>query len=350
MKTLTCEMCGSTNMVKEDGMYMCKSCGTKYSVEEARKMMMDDNNAPISTVKVDTSDELKNLYEVARRAKDSDNNENAAKYYDMILVKDPQSWEAYFYVVYFKAMSCKIAEIWSAANSLVNCVDPVLQLVRDHVLEKNQQGLVIEELKLRFVIAAKMLSGAAKSHYDGIDAQIKDQYTQEYINNAAEGARILYVFGEGMEIYFGEKYGDAASYVWKEAIVIHNQYLPYLADKDGNKKKMTEYAERIRKYDNTYQMPQFNESSGACYVATAVYGSYDCPQVWTLRRYRDYTLAQTWYGRGFVHLYYAISPTLVRCFGETGWFKAFWKRILDRMVHRLNEEGVSDTRYLDRNW
>ena len=24
-----------------------------------------------------------------------------------------------------------------------------------------------------------------------------------------------------------------------------------------------------------------------CYVATCVYGSYDCPQVWTLRRYRD---------------------------------------------------------------
>ena len=31
------------------------------------------------------------------------------------------------------------------------------------------------------------------------------------------------------------------------------------------------------------------KSSGGCYVATAVYGSYDCPQVWTLRRYRDYT-------------------------------------------------------------
>ena len=32
-----------------------------------------------------------------------------------------------------------------------------------------------------------------------------------------------------------------------------------------------------------------NPSNGACYVATAVYGSYDCPEVWTLRRFRDYT-------------------------------------------------------------
>ncbi|MFR9028073.1 MAG: DUF2726 domain-containing protein [Clostridium sp.] len=27
-----------------------------------------------------------------------------------------------------------------------------------------------------------------------------------------------------------------------------------------------------------------------CYIATAVYGSYDCPQVWVLRRFRDQIL------------------------------------------------------------
>ena len=35
------------------------------------------------------------------------------------------------------------------------------------------------------------------------------------------------------------------------------------------------------------------QNSGGCYVATCVYGSYDCPQVWTLRRFRDNTLAET---------------------------------------------------------
>src|SRR5699024_12626084 len=29
--------------------------------------------------------------------------------------------------------------------------------------------------------------------------------------------------------------------------------------------------------------PPAPQSSGGCYVATAVYGSYDCPEVWTLR-------------------------------------------------------------------
>ena len=72
------------------------------------------------------------------------------------------------------------------------------------------------------------------------------------------------------------------------------------------------------------------EPSKGCYVATCVYGSYDCPEVWTLRRFRDYTLDITWYGRLFIKCYYAISPTIVKCFGDTKWFKAFWKSRLDK--------------------
>ena len=85
-------------------------------------------------------------------------------------------------------------------------------------------------------------------------------------------------------------------------------------------------------------------------LATCVYGSYDCPQVWTLRRYRDITLASTWYGRAFVRVYYAVSPTLVRWFGGYNWFKKFWKGRLDAMVHRLQKDGVDSTPYQDRSW
>ncbi|MBO4914900.1 MAG: TFIIB-type zinc finger domain-containing protein [Oscillospiraceae bacterium] len=88
--------------------------------------------------------------------------------------------------------------------------------------------------------------------------------------------------------------------------------------------------------------------SGGCYVATAVYGSYDCPEVWTLRRFRDGTLAKSLPGRGFIRFYYAVSPTLVRRFGETGWFRRLWKTPLDALVASLRKRGVSDTPYCDR--
>lgn len=87
-----------------------------------------------------------------------------------------------------------------------------------------------------------------------------------------------------------------------------------------------------------------------CYVATCVYGSYDCPQVWTLRRFRDYELAKTWYGRAFIHTYYAISPTLVKWFGKTKWFKNMWKPKLDKMVKELQQKGVESSPYEDKMW
>ena len=90
------------------------------------------------------------------------------------------------------------------------------------------------------------------------------------------------------------------------------------------------------------------ETKKGCYIATCVYGSYDCPQVWTLRRFRDYTLDETWYGRLFIKCYYAISPSLVKWFGETKWFRSFWKSKLDKMVADLNSKGIEDTNYKDK--
>lgn len=115
----------------------------------------------------------------------------------------------------------------------------------------------------------------------------------------------------------------------------------------------------IQEYESDYSHPPVNKemfstipqkSSGGCYVATAVYGSYDCPEVWTLRRYRDYTLAETWYGRAFIRTYYAISPTLVKWFGHTEWFKKMWQGRLDCLVAKLHSNGFESTPYEDKEW
>lgn len=89
------------------------------------------------------------------------------------------------------------------------------------------------------------------------------------------------------------------------------------------------------------------DRSGGCYVATAVYGSYDCPEVWTLRRFRDLYLTQNWHGRTFIKIYYAVSPTLVKLFGETDWFKRFWKNKLNKLVISLKHKGFDDGPYND---
>ena len=35
MTAIVCEMCNSNDIIKQDGLYTCQNCGTKYSVEDA---------------------------------------------------------------------------------------------------------------------------------------------------------------------------------------------------------------------------------------------------------------------------------------------------------------------------
>jgi len=93
-----------------------------------------------------------------------------------------------------------------------------------------------------------------------------------------------------------------------------------------------------------------NSDSEGCYIATCVYGSYDCPEVWTLRRFRDSILGSSAFGRTFIRVYYATSPTLVRLLGKNKLFLAFWRNSLNTLVDRLRRSGIESTPYSDRNW
>ena len=110
-------------------------------------------------------------------------------------------------------------------------------------------------------------------------------------------------------------------------------------------------------YDEGYETARRNSrrsgtppgsSSDGCYIATAVYGSYDCPEVWTLRRFRDEYLKGSVFGRLFVRFYYAVSPGLVRRVGGRDFFRKPVKRVLDQFVIHLKNKGFQDTPYDDR--
>ncbi len=91
-----------------------------------------------------------------------------------------------------------------------------------------------------------------------------------------------------------------------------------------------------------------NHADGGCYVATCVYGSYDCPEVWTLRRFRDNALAKHYWGRLFIGAYYAVGPTLVKWFGNSNWFVHICRLALDKIVVKLQLKGFEDSPYEDK--
>ena len=169
--------------------------------------------------------------------------------------------------------------------------------------------------------------------------------------NLFSSTHILYHLGDSIKNVFGDKYIESAASCWRWA-----NYKMKGSINFGNwnviNNTINEYAAKIREIDPEYVIPSQSPyvSSGGCYVATCVYGSYDCPEVWTLRRFRDNTLDGTWYGRAFIRIYYAISPTIVKWFGRTDWFKSFWRIRLDRWVKKLNERGVMNTPYKDKSY
>lgn len=89
MKRLTCEMCGSTNLVKQDSLFVCQDCGTKYSVEEAKKMMVE------GTVHVQNAAQLENLLNMARSSFDSKNYAKAEEFCNQVIAMDDKNYEAW---------------------------------------------------------------------------------------------------------------------------------------------------------------------------------------------------------------------------------------------------------------
>jgi hypothetical protein len=189
----------------------------------------------------------------------------------------------------------------------------------------------------------------------------KDFFGGGYTHYDSNGKKI----GRGEPNFFGGGYTNYDAHGKKVGRTEQNffggGYTTY--DNKGNKIGRTEHqifgvgytnydknGKKISSSDPQLFGMGYNHSSGGCYVATCVYGSYDCPEVWTLRRFRDETLASKWYGRAFIKIYYLLSPIAVKLFGKFKWFRRIFKPRLDKLVSKLNMQGVDNTPYEDTQW
>ena len=105
MKQITCEMCGSTELVKQDGFFVCQICGIKYSVEEAKKMMIEGTVDVQGTVKVDNTTNIESYLANARRSLQKEDWDEVEKYYNLVEQYSPNNIEAVFFSAFGKAMT-----------------------------------------------------------------------------------------------------------------------------------------------------------------------------------------------------------------------------------------------------
>ncbi len=345
--------CPECNREISDKAKICPNCGYPIAdIEDIHTSKTNNSSA---------NETIENLYLLARRAKDNDEYELASKYYESISISNPNDWESVFYSLYFKSLNCKVADIFTSIISLTNHTEIVIKLIKEYISDLNIATAAISEIIEKCKTATDIfINGANAFTSVTADPALLDssnvKKAGDYIyKNRLLSIELLYCLGNYIEIYFKDNssiYGLAIE-LWKYAINKHMTILiPFINDAEvqKNQANIQTYYKKINEFDNDYTLPEVPKSSGGCYIATAVYGSYDCPQVWTLRRYRDNTLAATWYGRAFIHTYYAVSPTIVKWFGNTQWFKKILKTKLDKMVSNLKSIGIDDTPYQDQKW
>ena len=175
--------------------------------------------------------------------------------------------------------------------------------------------------------------------------------TKEAVDEENCPAELIAIYGE--ELIIGRMYPQninlGAEYLDK-AIAMGSERAESakvrLLDK-YKKNKNDSFSAQLRKSYENKPNNAVGESQG-CYIATCAYGSYNCPEVWVLRRYRDYYLDNHWWGKLFIKIYYKLSPKFVARCGDNTKLKEKIRSVLDKKIKTLKSKGYSDLPYDDK--
>lgn len=107
-------------------------------------------------------------------------------------------------------------------------------------------------------------------------------------------------------------------------------------------KRVNDMAKFYKKMDNkepdNSKTEQPSKSEG-CYIATAVYGGYDEPEVLILRKYRDRILKKTFLGNAFIKVYYFFSPPVAEKLKNCTKINSMVRNLLNKFVESIKRKN-----------
>lgn len=148
MKKIVCEMCGSNDLLKKDGVFECQSCGTKYSVEEAKKMMVDGVVNIEGTVKIDDSNKINNLIKNAKILFRDGKTDESYKLFGDVLNIDTENYTAITYR--------GLCSSWNSSIASPKIGDAVTGISRGFEIAKQKLGESEEYAKFCMEIMGEM--------------------------------------------------------------------------------------------------------------------------------------------------------------------------------------------------
>ena len=350
---------------KEAG--ICRYCGTAFITEKAinnyNTYVTHNNNFAGAVININSRDCSKYV-ELADSAFKGNNWSECYRYASLALEIDPASCEAWKFKMMGAMMTSvtkdlKIMEILTCAENAIKHADEEHQ----QQMQKDIYFLVLtHELNLLNFVSTTLANTAnveawkrANVSYGEIahcDSNISKIYT-----DVVAAVMKFHSFVPIWEIRHDIQSQRLAINILEQYIISNNLYvqrlsLYYSRITKAFFEQQTDNVEFIKQgiVENNLDTVtvKLKKKASGCYIATCVYSSYDCPEVWVLRRYRDDVLDTTWYGKAFIKCYYAISPRLVSWCSGSRLFKALWRKCLDNKILKLKKQGLKDTPYIDK--
>lgn len=179
-------MCGGNDLIKQDGVFVCQHCNSKYSVEEAKKMI----------VTIDNSDKFESALKNANRAMNEGDYGQAEKYYNIAKMIEPENWEANFFCVFSKVAQEKVpnVDVSPIRRSIKNIFNDIKKL--DNTTKQNEAiELISTMLSTCAMAASNVYKSNSYNFYDDIS---------KCADSLLPFPRLLTFFGNELVSEFGE--------------------------------------------------------------------------------------------------------------------------------------------------
>ena len=202
MKRINCEICGGAEMIKDNGVFVCQSCGCKYSLEEVRKMLIDD--APsVQLNKVSSSDgqteKYKNILKATRDAMDDGRFDSAYTNSIQLIAMKPDVPE--LIAIQALAIFGKDKMAFDIPSSTIKGMDRFYSLFDTWKAEGSERVATIKNVQ-------KYVGIACQAQYDLLQETISELESQKYTSTLADNLGAL---GDALGMLGGSFYSTVQS-------------------------------------------------------------------------------------------------------------------------------------------
>ncbi len=138
MQAIKCEVCGSNDILKQDGVFICQKCGCKYSLEDVRKLMVEESNDTANNISY-SDDNLEQLKMLGDAAYDRGDDKEAFKYYSKIVERDTNDYERKFKWLITSIAGMTLGELEKLDGPVFKLSEYIDSLNKDENISDNEK-------------------------------------------------------------------------------------------------------------------------------------------------------------------------------------------------------------------